>query len=122
VKFNNDTDLKNATQVLREKKTGRNMHYPVLFKKAVCEYMSANNHSSAHVMFVTEIKSSTLYHWVKQFNDGLYEPEGAYNVSTKSKDLNRAIILELEQQIAHLQEKLVIINQATDLGLTIVKA
>lgn len=117
--FKTKADILKALTTLRREKTGKNMHYPVLFKKALCEFIAKNKISIPELCGYLNISNPSIYAWVEQYNKGLYSLEGAYSVSTKSKKLNEAILKKLNQEVNELKCKIEIIKQATELGLTV---
>ena len=45
MKFNSINEIVKAVQTLRKEKTGKNMHYPILFKKALNDFAKTSKDS-----------------------------------------------------------------------------
>lgn len=118
MKFNNIEEVIAATTVIRGVKGKGRTHYPILFKKAVCEFIEMYS-GAGSVASSTGIPRGTVYQWIEQFNEGLYTLEGAYSVSRKSLSLNSAIIAELTQEIKDIDTKIILIQQCKDVGLNV---
>mgnify|MGYP002634572368 CR=1 FL=1 len=118
MKFNSIKEIIAATTTIREAKGVGRTHYPVLFKKAVCEFIETYSNASA-ISSSTGIPRGNIYQWVEQFNEGLYTLEGAYSVSRKSLSLNSKLIAELTQEIKAIDIKINLIKQCNEVGLTV---
>jgi transposase-like protein len=118
MKFSNIEEIVLAVNTIREAKSTVRTHYPVLFKKAVCEFIELFSNANA-VASATGIARCTVYNWVEQFNCGLYTLEGAYSVSKKSLSLNSKLIAELEQEIKDIDVKIALIKKCNDMGLNV---
>lgn len=120
MKFNNNSDVSKAVILIKKEKTGKNVHYPVAFKLALMTYIKKHGINKEKFAVELDIGKSTLWTWGKQFEDGLFSLEGAYNVSAKSKSLNEKILTELHQQLEELTEKIRIVEAAEKMGLKLI--
>lgn len=98
---------------------GTRVQYPVLFKKAVCEFMLKKAITCKNLSKKVHMTSALLGKWMNQYNEGLYTIEGAYNVSRKSLDSNAIILKKLNTEINLLQRKVDLINQCKALGMKV---
>jgi len=114
MKFDSIKDVQAALIVIRAKRTGKNIHYPPLFKKAICEFVEENGYTVGGIAKTLEINESTVYYWKDQFKRDLYTLEGAYCVSQKSKDINGAIIVKIQKKIASLQKRMALVKQCSE--------
>lgn len=119
MKFNKMTEVIKAVNELRAKKTGKNLHYPVLFKKALCEFIENTNTTANAVALSTGMPVSGVHRWYDQYKEGLFKMDGAYAVSHKSKSLNASILAKLKQEVGAIQEKIELVERAEALGMKI---
>ena len=116
--FKNDKEVIKATTAIRNK-AGKesNIHWPILFKKALTAYAEKHGINSLVLSQITGISKSSLYKWSSQYAEGLYTMAGAYAVSHKSLSTNQMVIKKLKQDIADIETKLALVEQCEKLGL-----
>jgi len=119
MKFNNMHEVQTALKVIAKKNEGKRFHYPVAFKKAVMEFINTNDYTVHTFATETGLNKATVYYWATQYKEKLYELDGAYCVSQKSKDINAAIVKKLDKEIAKIQRKLSLVKQCSAEGIKV---
>jgi len=122
MKFTKNTEITKAIDSIKQsqiKRGGKRIHYPILFKKALITYMKTKQYNPYFIHKKTGINYQTIKHWLNQFDEGLYEPDGAYCVSRISKTANTDILKVLKQQVHTLLTKIELVKQCKALGLKV---
>jgi hypothetical protein len=117
--FTSVEEIKKAIKKLNTTYGGKRTQYPILFKLAVCEFMERKVITPYALAGQVRMTAPLMVKWNKQYIDGLYSMEGAYNVSKKSLSTNQSILEILNTEVNLLQRKIVLIKEAETLGLTI---
>lgn len=125
------TSVKQAIQAAEHLQSltpkGKRIHWPVAFKKALCTFLREESLKDKPKSKVTAnylgarlpMSDSTIYVWIEQFNQGLYESDAVYSVSKKSVSAVKSIRQVLEQDIENLQKKLALVSECEALGLKV---
>lgn len=119
MKFNSINDIRTAMQSLGRDNGGRRV-FPVLFKKAVVEFINNSEESRYSTASACGFGDSMLYAWSNQYDKGLYTLEGALTVSSKVKAVNSAILTKLNTDIDQIRQQIALIEQCELLGLKVV--
>ena len=119
MQFNTNKELSEAAETIRAEAGSGRKHYPILFKKALCEYMNQHNYGDTLMADMAGITCITVNTWQQQYAEGLYTLEGAYCVSKKSLSLNQKLIKQLKQQVADIDVKILLIKQCEAAGITV---
>lgn len=115
--FNSIAEIVAATNELTVK--GNRTQYPVLFKKAVCDYIVRKGTKPSRITSKVHMTAALMNKWLVQYNDGLYTMEGAYCVSKKSLSTNAKILKQLNTEANLLQRKIDLVKQCEALGITV---
>ncbi len=121
MKFSTIKEVLKAVKYAKTKSPFKKVHYPILLKKAIMVFMHKKDMSIANLAEQIEINYTTIYTWKKQYDDGLYELEGAYSVSPRSKEVNEGILKKLKQQMTELSKQISLVEQLEEMGYQVSK-
>lgn len=121
MKFTTVKEVLKAVKYAKTKSPFKKVHYPILLKKAIMVFMHKEDMSIADLAEEIEVNYSTIYTWKKQYDDGLYELEGAYSVSLRSKEVNEGILKKLKQQVTELSKQIALVEQLEEMGYKVSK-
>lgn len=119
MQFNTIEEIHAAVSTITAEAGSGRKHYPILFKKALCEYLQKYNCSPQTMAHAASISKTSIDLWVEQYAAGLYTMEGAYCVSKKSLSINQKLIKQLKQQVADIDVKILLIKQCEAAGITV---
>lgn len=119
MRFTKISEIVTATNTLPKTAGGTRTTYPVLFKKAVCEYIERTNTTAHKLSKSVQMTAALLGKWLIQYNDGLYTMEGVYNVSKTSLKSNTKILAQLNNEVNLLQRKIELVKECQKLGIQV---
>lgn len=116
------TSIKEIVKAIKEFPTsdgGKRVKYPVLFKKAVCEFIIKKETTPTQLTSSVRMTAALMNRWMHQYQEGLYTMEGAYNVSKTSLTSNQKVLAQLNTEVNLLERKIELIKQCEELGIQI---
>lgn len=132
--FNSTDEIRDYLSTFRAKTVGNRHTYPIIFKKAVAEFILKNNLNRSEFAKESGLAASLIVRYLKQYKEGLYETSAATHVSRVAKHCHseavasliakqnklKAIIKESETEIAKLNAKIQFAKQAEQMGFKLV--